>query len=240
MKKILLYGLLGIIAAAALVLVGYIYLQNANYKRFAMAEASKLTGTQVDCTGFTFNPFSKTLSIRNLRVGNPSKYNTLYAVQVGQSLVSFSELDLDQRQFLISEIRMEDIFVNYEADGMTESNLLDVLAHIGLTPSGNIGRLRVKSLAMGPASVSLNSVRYKREVGNVAAPGFSLDAVGGTEGLTARDFTAHLLRATLMHVVASIGRDTDAKVDPQFRLGANELLARLAAEFPALARDLKL
>ncbi len=240
MKKILLYGILGIIAAAALVLVGYIYLQNANYKRFAMAEASKLTGTQVDCTGFTFNPFSKTLSIRNLQVGNPSKYNTFFATQVSQVLVSFAEMDMDQQQFLISEIRMDDIFVNYEADGMAESNLLDVLTHLGQTPSGDIGRLRVTSLMMGPAKISLNSVRYKREVGNVTAPGFRLTSMGAGGELTAREFTATLMRALLLHSVASISQDTEAKIDPEFRRGASELLAKLAAEFPDLARDLKL
>jgi Na+-translocating ferredoxin:NAD+ oxidoreductase RnfG subunit len=239
-KKILLYGVLGLIAAAALVLVGYIYFQNTEYKRKAMSEASKLAGTQVECAGFTFNPFTKTLSIRNLRIGNPSKYKTLYATQVGQVMVRFSEIDMEAGQFLIAGIRMEDAFVNFEVDGTIENNLRDVLNHMEKTPSGGIGKLRVQSLEMAPINISLNSVRYKREVGNLTAPGFTLTSLGGTESLNARELSERLLRALLLHAVATIHRDTESKADPLFRRSAGEQLTVLAEQYPDLARELKL
>jgi hypothetical protein len=240
MKKIILYGISSVFAAATLVLVGYIYFQNATYKNYAMAEASKLTGTPVECTGFTYNPFTKTLSIRNLRLGNPKKYNTLYTVQVSKVLIQFKEVDIQNRQFLIDGIKFNDTFFNYEMDGLIESNLHDLILHIQEVPTGSSARLRIEALDFNNINVSLNSIRYKREVGNLDAPGFALKHPGGGEGMNIKDFSLVVLRALLMHAADTVNKNSTIKMDPQFRRAASEILTVMVKEQPELARELKL
>lgn len=225
--KILLY-LIGII----IILCAALYFaRNTLIARSVEKIAPSFTGTPVALESVDLQIFKGTLSLRNLKVGNPQGFSQKDIFAVDKVDVALKPLSLLGNKIVIKNITVDGVTLNYEIVG-NKSNLSVIQDNL----SGNVKKPVQQSKANAAPkdekssksvvidSLLIENVRagaYVSGVGmTLALPSVRLTDIGKSKPSTMRDVIEKVLTVFSKETVSAISKETVKAVkDGQKSLG---------------------
>lgn len=225
--KILLY-LIGII----IILCAALYFaRNTLIARSVEKIAPSFTGTPVALESVDLQIFKGTLSLRNLKVGNPQGFSKKDIFAVDKVDVALKPLSLIGNKIVIKNITVDGVTLNYEIVG-NKSNLSVIQDNL----SGNVKKPVQQSKANAAPkdekaaksvvidSLLIENVRagaYVSGVGmTLALPSVRLKDIGKSKPSTMRDVIEKVLTVFSKETVSAISKETVKAVkDGQKSLG---------------------
>lgn len=225
--KILLY-LIGII----IILCAALYFaRNTLIARSVEKIAPSFTGTPVALESVDLQIFKGTLSLRNLKVGNPQGFSQKDIFAVDKVDVALKPLSLLGNKIVIKNITVDGVTLNYEIVG-NKSNLSVIQDNL----SGNVKKPVQQSKANAAPkdekssksvvidSLLIENVRagaYVSGVGmTLALPSVRLTDIGKSKPSTIRDVIEKVLAVFSKETVSAISKETVKAVkDGQKSLG---------------------
>lgn len=225
--KILLYviGIIIILCAALY------FARNTLIARSVEKIAPSFTGTPVVLESVDLQPFKGTLSLRNLKVGNPQGFSKKDIFAVDKVDVALKPLSLLGNKIVIKNITVNGVTLNYEIVG-NKSNLSVIQDNL----SGNVKKPVQQSKANAAPkdekssksvvidSLLIENVRagaYVSGVGmTLALPSVRLTDIGKSKPSTMRDVIEKVLTVFSKETVSAISKETVKAVkDGQKSLG---------------------
>jgi hypothetical protein len=190
MKKIIIVGVLVIIAAA--VVWAIIYLTSNLNSIVAKAiehHGSEVMDTDVSVSGVDISLREGRGSITGLNIANPEGFNTGDAFSLGDVTVDIDLGSVRQDPVVIEEVRVIAPMIYAEVTKAGESNI-DALrkriqAHTGgsgESAGGDQKKIRIKKFVFEKGRIEVDATALGLEKRTVELPEFRLDDVGGVNG----------------------------------------------------------
>jgi hypothetical protein len=149
MRKLIKYLL---IIIATLIVVFFLYL-NTIFKTTAENIASRMTGTKVSISFAAISPFSGTIVIKGMDVGNPKGFQSKHAIEFSSLTANVDTKTIFDEKIRITKVELKNPVIYYEV-GMDGDNIRKLLSN-------------VKSNSASPAraeAANESSKRIKRKV----------------------------------------------------------------------------
>lgn len=190
MKKIVIIGVLVVVAAVAVWAIYYL----ATNLNSIVAKAIEQNGSEVMDTDVSVSRVDISLregrgSITGLNIASPDGFNTDDAFSLGDITVDIDLGSVRQDPVVIEEVRVIAPMIYAEVTKAGESNI-DVLrkriqAHTGgsgESAGGDQKKIRIKTLVFEKGSIGVDATALGIEKRTIELPEFRLDDVGGVNG----------------------------------------------------------
>jgi uncharacterized protein involved in outer membrane biogenesis len=112
-----------------ILLVGGFGYLNIFFKADAEKYASTVTGTKVEISTVTVNPFTGSVSFNGFDVGNPQGFQSENAIEFGSLYVNVNALSLFTNKIIVNEVKLDGAEIYYEI-GVNGDNIRTILNNI--------------------------------------------------------------------------------------------------------------
>jgi hypothetical protein len=210
MKKVLIYGTLGVLILAIGLYITMQYFLGSIVKAGVNKFGPSITQTKVELQGANISPLSGDGTLTGLAVGNPQGWTPGDAFRLGKVHINLEPFSVFKDYIVINELTIEKPEFVYETK-LVASNIGDLLKNIEQSMGGNKGdaktkdgkpiKLVVKKLVLKDGQVTLG-------VGGAAMtmpmPPINLTDIGVKEGgVTPAQLAFAIMRSVTSSVVAA-------------------------------------
>ena len=215
-KKILLLGVVGLIAILLIVTIAIGVNLDKIVKTGIEDVAPGITKTTVTLDSVNISLLTGSASVKELVVGNPSGYSAPSAINIGRAAVSVSPGSLLSDKIVVHSIEIQSPEITFEGNPFGANNLSKILDNVNgaaatntpaQTASGKPAKkLEVDDFLLAGAKVHVQLTGIVNKQLNLTLPDIHMVDLGkGTDGITAVDLTQKVLKQVINATVKAVG-----------------------------------
>lgn len=150
--KFVKYTLLALLALIVIALVaGFLYLEPL-VKGVVHKFGTQIVGTEVNLSGFSFNPLAGSVEVKGLTVANPKGYTAENLLSLGGVRVKVNPKSLLSDTIVVEDITVTKPEITYEMPDFTTSNVMQIQQNVAKNTASDSKAEPVKEEAAQPAA----------------------------------------------------------------------------------------